>query len=214
MRPTPVDLALMKNTPVEMVPLHGEFHPLDRFGHRFLAAKDGLWLEARKPWGRVLWPLAQQAAVPMPFGRLKQSISPEFDLPRAMLLRFHEAALAANPKEVGAAIIWDSRARALHYHPCEPISSGIGTLRQRWPRLEPHESVAIDLHSHGPLDASFSMTDRADTGAEFVLAGVLGRVNEADPQVVLSLFVCGLELPLAEATSHLSELIADPLPTS
>ncbi len=207
MKPTSADLALMANAPVEMVPLFGEFERLDRIGHRFLAAKDGLWLEARREWGRLVWPLAHQdPLVRMPFGKLEQHVELAFDLPLASIKQFIRDALQVHPAEVGAAVIWDSNKASARYHLCETISAGVGHLREKWPRLEAHESVCMDFHSHGPIAAYFSTQDRQDTGSEMVVAVVVGKLDLDDPEVAISLFSCGVELCLAPPGTRLSEL--------
>jgi PRTRC genetic system protein A len=200
LKPTRADLALMSNTPVEMVPMQGEFVPLARFGHRFLAAKDGLWLEAKRPWGRVMWPLAHQdPLVRMPFGTLQAEVQIAFQYPSGFIERFVRDALLAYPAEVGAVVIWNSRNRSVRYHLCESVAAGVGHLRERWPDLSDDESVCMDIHSHGPIPAYFSAIDREDTGSDMVLALVVGKLDQNRPEIALSLFACGLELPMMGA---------------
>ena len=207
MKPTKADLALMATTPVEMVPLLGQFEPIDRIGHRFLAAKDGLWLEARRAWGRVVWPLAHQdPAVRMPFGQLAPDVELAFELPKNLIGKFVQDARAAHPAEVGAVVIWNSRCRTVRYHLCETVEAGVGHLRQRWPELSADEAICMDLHSHGPIPAYFSAEDRKDTGSEMVVAVVVGKVDLEEPEVVVSLFACGVELSIFGPGSTLAEM--------
>ena len=207
MKPTQADLALMSNTPVEMVPMLGEFEPMQRIGHRFLAAKDGLWLEARRPWGRVVWPLAHQdPMVRMPFGALTPDVQLAFELPTECIDQFVRDAKIAHPAEVGAAVIWNSRTCTVRYHLCETITAGEGHLRERWPELSEEESVCIDLHSHGPIPAYFSSEDRKDTGSEMVVAVVVGKLDRNEPEVAMSLFACGVELSMLAPGSRLVDM--------
>ena len=197
MKPTAMDTMLAAHTPVEVVPKFGEFVPLARNGHRFLVAADGLWLEAVRSWGRVVWPIAQQSKVSMPFGVLPKKVELTFgQVPVVCLEAFMVDARAASPDEVGGVVIWNEQTGDIRYQRCETIRAGVGFLRERQPVLDDGEHVVVDLHSHGELGAGFSGTDLKDTGAEMVLAGVVGRLNRAEPEIVMSLFACGLQIPV------------------
>lgn len=198
MKPTDVDVMLANHTPVVVVPKFGEFEPLDRNGHRFLAAADGLWLEARRAWGRVVWPVAQQSAVKMPFGQVKRTVELAFgQVPVGCIREFVNHAREQSPHEVGGVVIWSERTGDIRYERCESIEAGVGFLKERRPRLAEGEHVVVDLHSHGEIGAFFSPTDLKDTGSEMVMAGVVGCLGRTEPQLVMSLFACGLRIPCA-----------------
>lgn len=198
MRLTQVDAILQSHTPVVMVPLHGEFIALATVGHRFLAASDGLWLEVRRPWLHLIWPVATQDRVPMPYGTVQRKVELAFErLPMDVADAFVADALSAYPNEVGGVVLWDERTGDVSYRRAETLQSGVGNLRARWPELEPGQSVVVDLHSHGQFPPFFSETDRADTGSEVVIAGVLGRVGSEQPEWKFALFACGLEISVA-----------------
>lgn len=59
-----LDLAVLAAAPLAAVPAHARFAPLpaERSSHRYLVARDGLWLEVRRPWLHFLWPLAEVPA--------------------------------------------------------------------------------------------------------------------------------------------------------
>ena len=196
MRPTESDLALQAHTPVDVVPLFGEFVRLERSGHRFLAARDGLWLESNRPWGRAVWPLAVQDAVPMPYGALNQSVELRFgEVPQWCFTRFAQHARKAHPVEIGAVVTWNECTGAFTFHLCESIEARVGHLKARWPIVGEFEHVVLDIHSHGPIAAYFSDEDKSDMGATMVVACVLGRMEQENCEIALSLFACGLELP-------------------
>lgn len=196
MKPTDMDRVLVNHTPVEVVPKFGAFEPLQRNGHRFLVAADGLWLESKRAWGWVVWPMAQQSAVLMPFGRLEPKVELSFGgVPVELVGQFAQDAREAGENEVGGVVIWNEQSGNLRYERCESLRSGVGFLRARQPALADGEHIVVDLHSHGRLGAEFSDIDLKDTGSEMVLAGVIGRVHQAEPHIVLSLFACGLRVP-------------------
>ena len=114
--------------------------------------------------------------------------------PHRAIERFIQQATTHHPVEVGAVVVWDEAEQSLRYHECETIKSGVGYLKARWPQLGVNESIAIDLHSHGPIGAYFSSQDRADMGSDVVLACVVGKTDRQTPEIKISLFVCGKEI--------------------
>ncbi|MBK6616373.1 PRTRC system protein A [Ottowia sp.] len=198
MNPTASDVALMTHTPVEVVPLHGEFVPLQRSGHRFLATGNGLWLEARRPWVHVVWPLALQDQVPMPFGLLEPSIQLAFgQVPARCFAEFAVDARASNPNEVGGVVVWDEASGEFGYRQCGTLEASRANVRSLWPELRSGEHVVCDIHSHGRDSAFFSPTDKRDMGATVVIACVLGLIDRETPDIALALFVCGVEIRCA-----------------
>jgi PRTRC genetic system protein A len=195
MKPTEADKFLQAHTPVVMVPRFGEYVPLQENGHRFLAAADGLWMEVRRPWCHIVWPVCQQAGVSMPYGKLDKKVWMAFgQLPTWAVERFQLDAKKHWPNEVGAVVTWNERTGEMAYLPCEVIESGVGRLKQKWPPLGEGVWPVLDIHSHGPIKAFFSGTDRDDTRSDVVVAAVLGEVTEVRPELVVSLFAMGVEI--------------------
>jgi len=195
MKPTDADIFLQAHTPVVMVPRFGEYVPLHENGHRFLAAADGLWIEVIRPWCHIVWPVCQQSAVAMPYGKLDKKVWMAFgQLPTWAVERFQLDARKHWPNEVGAVVTWDERTGDMDYVLCEVIESGVGRLKQKWPALGEGVWPVLDIHSHGPIKAFFSSTDREDTRSDVVVAAVVGEVTEARPQLVVSLFAMGVEI--------------------
>ncbi|WP_406868143.1 Mov34/MPN/PAD-1 family protein [Paraburkholderia fungorum] len=65
------------------------------------------------------------------------------------------------------------------------------------PALKPHESLAIDVHSHGDGAAYFSAQDDADDIGEVKISGVLGGLGTGGtPSVAFRLCVLGMFVPL------------------
>lgn len=192
---TEMDQVLQAHTPVEVVPKYGEFVRMEAEDHRFLVCGDGLWVECRRRWVHAILPMARQSVSAMPFGKVKQTVDLAFKhLPSWAILRFLEEARQHHPKEVGALVSWDEATGEFEYHSCKVLNSGIGHLKQAWPRLREGVWPVLDLHSHGPIPAYFSRQDRADTGMEVIAAGVVGCLDAVKPELALSLFACGVEV--------------------
>lgn len=198
MQRTEMDVALEANTPTVVVPRFGKFVPLEENGHRFLVCADGLWVECRRPWIHAILPLAKQSTTAMPYGKVEMQVNLAFEaLPAHTILKFTEEARSHHPMEVGALVSWSQVTGEFTYHPCEVLAQGVGHLKQRWPSLAPGAWPVLDLHSHGPIRAFFSQEDRRDTGMEVIVAGVVGRLDQQVPELLLSLFACGIEVQVS-----------------
>jgi PRTRC genetic system protein A/PRTRC genetic system ThiF family protein len=173
------DLVIQQHAPTVMAPSVGELVPLAENGHRYVAARDGLYIEIRRPWLRLLQPIAPSIATQLPYGELKPAIATDFGkIPRDMLARFLEEARKLSPFEHAAWIVWSARDRRLEYRDLDVQEMSYGSVSYNRPRLEEHESLAIDLHSHGEMGAFFSGTDDADDAGEVKIAGVVGALKE------------------------------------
>lgn len=199
-----IDTALQLNSPVIAVPAYEELQPLMEPGHRFLGARDGLWIEIRRPWVHVVWPIAIcKEPVSIPYGSLSKKVELGFDtFPIDILNLFMTDALLQHPAEVGGVGIWNSVSQTFRYEKCTVVASGLGHLRQTFPSLTEDESVVFDFHSHGPIPAYFSDTDCSDVGSDVVLAGVVGNLN-SKVEFKLSLFANGLHIPIDTANIKL-----------
>lgn len=200
MTPDRRDAIILAHTPVLAVPRFGELAALEKAGHRYLVDEEGLWIEVRRPWLHVRAPIASRFATAyggghaLPFGRLERLMQYAFtdeDLNRIQTLFLHDARRAM-PDEFAAWAIFDERTRRLEYRPLIADLATEGGLQGiRRPRLEDHEHLAIDLHSHGRLDAFFSSTDDADDAGEVKLAVVVGKLDR-EPRWDTRLCLLGL----------------------
>jgi len=193
-----IDAALQAHTPAIMVPRHEALAPLEGPGHRFLVSRSGLWVEAQRAWCRVVWPLALvDHGIALPFGDLEPRVELTFGrLPEWPIVQFIEQARKAYPLETAGVVVWSEGTNELRYEACRAISASAGHVKSHWPTLGPGEAVVIDLHSHGALRAFFSGQDRSDIGSDVVVAGVVGRLDQASPEIAISLFACGVEIPV------------------
>jgi PRTRC genetic system protein A len=199
MKTDPRDAIIQEHAPMVMVPSFGELAPLEHAGHRYLASRPGVFLELRRPWLHLVWPMHEQDAIapPLPYGELGQRITLSFKLQRELLQRFLEEAKRVAPFEHAAWILWDARAQQLKYFDLDIQSFGSGEVVYKRPELEPHESLAVDLHSHGAAAAFFSSTDDADDAGEVKIAAVVGSLADgAEPTWALRLCALGIYIDL------------------
>lgn len=174
------DLIIQQHAPTVMAPTVGELAPLGRAGHRYVAARDGLYLQVQRPWLALTQLVAPIVALRLPYGEVKPQIRVEFGkMPRELLVRFMEEARKLSPFEHAAWIVWDDQAKALEYMELDVQEMTHGSVRFNRPRLPDHKSLAIDLHSHGELGAFFSTTDDEDDAGEVKIAGVVGNLRAA-----------------------------------
>lgn len=174
----PHDEILQSTCPTVMVPRFGNLEPLVASGHRFLSASDGLWIEVKRPWLHLVWPIALQNDFAMPYGALEKKVQFSFDhIPQSLMDAFIVDATAALPNEFGAWLIWDDFDQELKYRPLHSREAGPGHLEVDRPSLEDHESLAIDLHSHGHGKALFSPIDDRDDRGEVKISGVVGKLG-------------------------------------
>lgn len=179
MTPEQRDAFLQAQTPVLMVPRFSDLAPLDKTGHRFLAAADGLWIELRRPWLYVRAPIAP-SSVAMPYGKLAPSIAYEFDVDALenVLRRFTADARASLPNECAAWGVWSELAHGIEYRLLDERIATPASVEYDRPPLADGMHLAIDLHSHGRLPAYFSTTDDADDAGEVKISVVIGSLHE------------------------------------
>lgn len=194
----PLDQVLQNCVPVAIVPKHGKFEPLDKDGHRYLVASDGLWLELRTPWLHLRYPVAQQDAVPMPYGSLHPLVDFKVETPSMEFLgRFIQQGISELPNETGAWItVKDGQ---LRFHRLTSIHADQDRLAYECPVLEEGETLFIDLHTHGKAPAFFSRTDDEDDRNSVKVAICVGYPKAGEPpQVVARLCALGLFLELSD----------------
>lgn len=198
----PLDVALFDSAPTVAVPKHAAFAPLLDVGHRFLMTAEGVFVEVRRPWLHVIQQLTKHGdAGPRPpygmimpktelaFGRLGVAIP--------FVQAFAEEAQSALPNEHAAWIVWDSNKKELAYKALHISSASPAAITFDRPELQPHESLAIDLHSHGTGAAFFSGQDDSDDAGEVKISAVLGGLGDGGtPSVAFRLCVLGMFIPL------------------
>lgn len=198
----PLDVALFDSAPTVAVPKHAKFAPLTDVGHRFLMTAQGVFIEVRRPWLHVIQQLAKHndAGPRPPYGDIEPKIELAFGRLGAalpFLQAFAEEARESLPNEHAAWIVWDQQKQQLAYKALHVSSATPGSITFDRPLLEAHESLAIDIHSHGDGAAFFSAQDDADDAGEVKISGVLGGLGEGGvPSVAFRLCVLGMFVPL------------------
>lgn len=178
MKYSPIDLALQQLAPVVAVPLHGTFEPLDKNGYRFLVAGNGTFIEAKRDWIHVIWPDGDQSRAVKPYGMIQPKVTLAFGtIPAWIATRFAMDASSHGNCEMAAWVVWNARTQQLDYRLCEPIAASSVRIAYHAPELAAHESLCIDLHSHGFGPAFFSAQDDQDDAGQVKIAGVVGNVN-------------------------------------
>jgi PRTRC genetic system protein A len=177
-----------------MVPRFGELAALQTDGERLLVAQNGLFLEIRRPWLRIVRKVGGfEVATAIPYGR----VDPATELncgrvPPELVGEFADMARAAMPNETGAWIVWHPDSRAFRIVPLVALSHSAGHLVYERPVLEDGEVMVMDCHSHGASEAFFSRTDNSDDCHDTKLAFVLGNCGSAHPSIALRLCAKGI----------------------
>lgn len=192
-----LDDALQTACPTVMVPKYGNLAPLDKPGQRFLSGCDGLWIEIHRPWLHMTWPVATQTTFPAPYGAVEKKVELAFGkIPPELIARFTADARAAFPNECGAWLIWNDLTKELRYHAMLSLVANPSYLEAQRPDLEKHESLAVNLHSHGRHAAGFSSTDDRDDRNEVKIAGVIGSLHTDSPTAAFRICTGGEFIPL------------------
>jgi PRTRC genetic system protein A len=194
-----LDQATFNAAPVAVVPLHGMFVPLIENKHRFLLANDGLYIEVRRPWLHLIQKIADQQNVSMPFGEITPRTDFAFGRLGVAIDYFREfaiEAIVALPNEHAKMIAWDDAQQQLIPIKVDIENASPSSLTYRCPALPDHQSLVIDLHSHGNISAFFSETDNADDAGAVKFSGVFGNLDQDAPTVEFRLCVLGLYLPI------------------
>ncbi|WP_075259066.1 PRTRC system protein A [Herbaspirillum camelliae] len=194
-----LDQASFLAAPVAVVPQHGMFVPIEENKHRFLLARDGLYLEVRRPWLHSIVRLSEQRTVAMPFGEIAPRnqlsfgrLSCAIDLMRS----FAKQAMSRLPNEDICHIAWDSDVGQLVPVQLQIEDATPGSVRYRTDTLPAHQSLAIDIHSHGTMPAFFSDQDNLDDAGSVKFAGVIGNLDSDSPTVSFRLCMLGLYAPI------------------
>lgn len=206
------DRLTQRQVPALMMPRHSNFAPLEHNGHRFIVAEDGLWIEVRRPWLWLVWPVAS-SSMKLPYGEaLADEMDIAFELDGAafqqLLERFSVEAKEVLPAEHAAWFVWDEERETLEYQPLLTDSASAGGIKFHRPALPDHKHLAVDVHSHGAMAPFFSGTDDEDDAGEVKLSYVLGHVGSDEEEWRARLCAHGLFIPFDEEEEY--SMVVDP----
>lgn len=164
---------LQQQFPTVMVPAKQALETLSKDGHRFLMAKNGVWLDIKRPWLLATVPVATNLPVPLPYGELvaKALINP---VPYELIKAFQEFARTQLPNECAAHIILNKTTGGMRLKTLKPTSAGAGHVDFNIDPLDSDEVLVLDIHSHGYFDVFFSDKDNLDDKGDVKIAGVIG----------------------------------------
>lgn len=94
--------------------------------------------------------------------------------------------------QFGAWLVWDDLKQVLVYRPLKSLFATPDDLKTELPTLAEHESLAIDLHSHGHSSAFFSPKDNTDDQGEVKVSGVYGSIGTEAPDSVFRICTGGI----------------------
>lgn len=197
MKLDPRDEIILHRAPTIAEPKFSTRWPMPANSHRFVSAESGLWLEVHRPWLYLLVEIAP-AEIALPYGAL--AATDEYSFGREEMLQvihqFVDDAREALPNEAAAWAVWDERDQRLHYQLLTPDHASPGGITFPRPVLDEHQTLAIDLHSHGDMKAFWSATDDNDDAGEVKLAVVIGEVNDNKPGIRIRLCAMGVFIDL------------------
>lgn len=190
------DIALQAACPVVIAPRFGALPEMSA-GQRLVVAANGLFVQVKLDWLDCFHCLTPQGlGLPLPYGNAAERLNFSFGvLPIRLIEQFVEAARRALPNEAAGALIYSRSGKRLRLALCEPMRCSPSRIDYRVPAMAEDETLAVDLHTHGRLAAFWSdEDDRDDQGIK--VAGVFGRLDEAQPDACFRLVINGLYRPL------------------
>jgi len=190
------DATLLSVCPMLMQPRFGTLAPVAPGTKRFVAAQDGIYLEAATPAidARVRF----AATPPLPYGAVSEHITAAAGLiPRELFDFMCERAVKQCPDEYAAVVLLDANGRDYCLHEPRVKSVSGGHITYATHDFET-ERLVLDLHSHGHGQSFFSATDDASDQDGLYFASVLGRCGAGDTITATTrLVVDGFFVPLS-----------------
>lgn len=182
----PRDRVLFSQTPMLMMPAHGTLTPVALGRRRYVAAADGVYLQARH---RGLDLTLKLACVTLPFGPLVEHVELTGGfIPRTLYEEIATQALAHAPNEWAGLIHWrESEQRYVLTIP-ETVEVSGGHIRYRSDHID-RERLVLDIHSHGNGGAFFSLVDNRSDECGIHFASVLGTRHSAETMTAITRLV-------------------------
>lgn len=185
-----MDQAISENFPLIAAPQSGQLAPPEKFGTRYIVARDGLFREICTPWLHATEQIARIAGLASPYGELKPAVRLTCNMPPQDVWReFLAQARRSMPDECAALIVWNSASGAWRLAERVALTATPWRVDYDEPELREDEVPVIDIHSHARFEAKFSKRDDADDQGGIKIAAVMGRIDTDQPEIALRL-VC------------------------
>lgn len=183
----PRDRAVCGLTPTLMAPRFGELAPVPVGQYRFVAAANGLFLQARSKAMAVT--LRVGDTVRLPYGEMQESVElyggpVPGELAREMMGR----AVSSCPNEWAGVVVYEPGSGKYRLIEPEVESVSGAHVRYRTDAIDP-ECVVLDVHSHGDGRAFFSSVDDKSDQYGLYIASVLGHCERTDTITVCTRIV-------------------------
>ncbi len=188
----PRDRAVFSAAPTLMQPSREPLPPCPYNTHRYVVARDGLYLQARTRSLSLCKRIATVTGGTLPYGALSEHVHLAGGrIPRALQQSIVEKARAALPNEWACLVLYDPAAGYRLHEPTAEARSA-GHIRYQTAGVD-FEQVVVDLHTHGYGAAFFSSVDDEDDRARggIHISVVLGDCNQEHPAQKMRLVVHG-----------------------
>lgn len=202
-----IDALLHAQFPTVMMPKFGALSVMEKAGHRFIMAKNGVWTQIKRSWLNVFLLIMPAARVPLPYGEVDASLTIT-PIPNQLFREFESFAKENYPNECAARILIKASTQEFRLEKMIPTSVSTDRVSYDIPLLPNDEELIVDLHSHGTYPPFFSEEDDLDDATEVKIAAVIGFPSGIEANELWTFRLCanGIFQPLA-AWSNLSDII-------
>lgn len=193
-----IQAAIMENFPVVSAPLSGELNVPEKFGTRYIVARQHLLYELCTPWLYFRMPIARIGkGLATPFGDASPLIRFKCKpVPMEIWSEFMVQARNDSPNEAAALALWNVSTGAWRLAMRKPKFVSANRIEYIEPEIADEEVAVVDIHSHGLHKAFFSRQDDQDDAGGIKIAVVWGNVPDQRPGVAARLVCPGHFIPL------------------
>lgn len=180
------DQLLFAQTPLYPMPRFGELPLLDLRRRRYIAAADGVYVQARHCALDLTLRLAEAR---LPYGSLKECVHlPGGPIPRALYEDIKQRVLEHSPKEWAGLVHWDESAQRYSLAVPPTLSRSVSHIGYDR-RVIDYSRLVLDVHSHGEHAAFFSSTDDRSDEFGFYFSSVFGHCGSTETLTVCTRLV-------------------------
>lgn len=187
------DIAIFEATPMVCVPRYSVLDAFNTGGYRYLAAADGLYLQATSTLFDICVKLSD---VTLPYGHVKPYLNCLFGLPdRSLWDELVKCSQEYSPNEIAAQMYWCFTEKRFKIHYPKTLHCDTSTVTYYANDISEH-ALFCDVHSHGNGKAYFSATDDDSDVDGVHFSVVIGCCDTATPTFASRLCVFGNFIPL------------------